>query len=155
MEWEPNEIRYYVDGTLQHTARSSITGTLSKFSIASGAYGCEHWGGCPDGSTPSQSTAQVDYVRIFKRDGANSELANNQRPTGYLDGIDAYGNASGWAVDGDSPASSIRVDFYIDGRHDQGGKYIGSAYTTNPPTGSWFSRQSWLSLLHSSTVPGR
>jgi Putative peptidoglycan binding domain len=52
---------------------------------------------------------------------------NAQNPVGSLDGIDASGTASGWAVDPDSSAVSISVHFYIDGAAGQGGAYAGSA----------------------------
>lgn len=40
---------------------------------------------------------------------------NDFSPIGFLDGINASGCASGWACDQDTPTTSIRVDFYVDG----------------------------------------
>ncbi|MDO8729049.1 MAG: fibronectin type III domain-containing protein [bacterium] len=39
----------------------------------------------------------------------------NNKPIGYLEGVDQNGNASGWALDPDVPSQSIDTHFYIDG----------------------------------------
>jgi hypothetical protein len=36
-------------------------------------------------------------------------------PTGYLEGLNASGNASGWSFDPDTPSQSININFYVDG----------------------------------------
>jgi beta-glucanase (GH16 family) len=72
VEWEPQEIRWYVDGVLYHT--------LTPASLPAGArWAFDHpffmllnlavggnWPGSPDGSTSFPQRLVVDYVRVYR-----------------------------------------------------------------------------------------
>lgn len=53
-------------------------------------------------------------------------------PIGWLDSVESNGVIAGWALDPDTPESSIQVHFYIDGPAGQGGTLIGSALADQP-----------------------
>ncbi|MFB4212401.1 family 16 glycosylhydrolase [Shouchella sp. JSM 1781072] len=74
VEWEPGEIRWYVDGNLYQTINDwySTGGAYPApfdqdfhliLNLAVGGW----YGGNPDGSTPFPSTMAVDYVRVYER----------------------------------------------------------------------------------------
>jgi beta-glucanase (GH16 family) len=72
VEWEPNQIRWYVDGNLYETRTSADAhGNRWVFdhpfylllNVAVGG----NWPGSPDGSTSFPQTMLVDYVRVFSR----------------------------------------------------------------------------------------
>jgi beta-glucanase (GH16 family) len=71
VEWEPNVIRFYVDGTLyKTTARAGLPSSATWvfdhpfFLILNVAVG-GNWPGSPDSSTVFPQTMQVDYVRVY------------------------------------------------------------------------------------------
>jgi beta-glucanase (GH16 family) len=73
LEWEPNVVRWYVDGTLFETKTSADVppGTTwvydhPFFVILNVAVGGT-WPGSPDGTTVFPQTMKVDYVRIYKK----------------------------------------------------------------------------------------
>ena len=99
-----------------------------------GVWKCGTWADCPDGSTPFPAYFQVDYLRVFKQ-GTSTSASNpntDYKPVGYLDGVDIYGNTSGWAVDPTTPEQSIDLHFYVDGPYGQGGTFIGSTKANRP-----------------------
>lgn len=54
-------------------------------------------------------------------------------PWGFLEGVNVDGQSVfGWAVDPDSPASSIVIHFYIDGYAGAGGTFIGQTVSSIP-----------------------
>lgn len=132
-EWEPNEIRYYLDGALVHTYKGTTYSSPSYFAIGFSVWKCGTWADCPDGSTSFPSYFQVDYLRVFRKDTASAQTLNTEyKPIGYLDGVGIYGNTSGWVVVPDSSARSIDIDFYVDGPKGQGGTFIGSTKADKP-----------------------
>lgn len=74
VEWEPREIRFYVDGTLyeRQTADNLPPNKHWAFNhpffllldLAVGGY----WPGDPDATTPFPATMLVDYVRVYRRE---------------------------------------------------------------------------------------
>ncbi len=85
VEWEPNEIRWYVDGIHYHTFDGNVGSYIYPFdrdfhfilNIAVGG----SWPGNPDATTVFPQTMEVDYVRVYqelpdvKMDGAVTQLA--------------------------------------------------------------------------------
>jgi beta-glucanase (GH16 family) len=73
IEWEPNEIRFYVDGNLYETRTSADLPPGTKwvydhpfFIILNVAVG-GGWPGYPDASSIYPQKMYVDYVRVYKR----------------------------------------------------------------------------------------
>jgi beta-glucanase (GH16 family) len=73
VEWEPNEIRFYVDKTLYATRTSADLPAGKKwvfdhpfFVLLNLAVGGD-WPGSPDKSTVFPQTMLVDYVRVYRR----------------------------------------------------------------------------------------
>ena len=74
VEWDPGELRFYVDGNHYHTVRSSRLPTTGRwvfdhafFLILNLAVG-GNFGGPPDASTVFPQTLLADHVRIYRRD---------------------------------------------------------------------------------------
>jgi beta-glucanase (GH16 family) len=75
VEWEPNAIRWYVDGALYQTRTpSSLPGGTRWvfdrpfFIILNVAVG-GNWPGSPDAATTFPQTMAVDYVRVYRHAG--------------------------------------------------------------------------------------
>jgi beta-glucanase (GH16 family) len=66
LEWEPDEIRWFLDGRLIHTAREGVPHT-DHFLIINTAIGGT-WPGNPDSTTVFPQFHDVDYVRVYKRE---------------------------------------------------------------------------------------
>ncbi len=66
VEWEPEEIRWFVDGKHTHTMRSNVP-TKPFFIILNTAVGGD-WPGFPDATTVLPQEHLVDYVRVWQRD---------------------------------------------------------------------------------------
>jgi beta-glucanase (GH16 family) len=76
VEWEPREIRWYVDGRHYHTLTPDKLPAGSKwvfdhpfFILLNVAVGGQ-WPGDPDQTTVFPQTMTVDYVRVYRRDGS-------------------------------------------------------------------------------------
>ncbi len=73
VEWEPNVIRFYADGTLYKTTTPADlpSGTTwvfdHPFSLILNVAVGGNWPGSPDSSTVFPQTMQVDYVRVYQR----------------------------------------------------------------------------------------
>jgi len=66
LEWEPDAIRWYLDGELIHTAKEGVPHT-DHFIILNTAIG-GGWPGNPDSTTVFPQFHDIDYVRVFKKD---------------------------------------------------------------------------------------
>ena len=74
VEWEAGEIRWYRDGIHYHTARPDLVKgewvfERPFFMLLNLAVG-GHWPGNPDGTTVLPQRMLVDWVRVYRRDGA-------------------------------------------------------------------------------------
>lgn len=67
VEWEPEEIRWYVDGVERHRSRKEIP-AVPMFLLVNLALGGA-WAGPPDETTPFPSWFQIDWVRVWKKAG--------------------------------------------------------------------------------------
>lgn len=66
VEWEPEELRWYVDGVLRHRSRESVpSGPM--FMLVNLAVG--GWAQWPTAETRFPADFVVDYVRVWKRKG--------------------------------------------------------------------------------------
>ncbi len=65
LEWEPDAIRWFIDGKLIHTAKEGIPHT-PHFLILNTAIG-GRWPGNPDVTTIFPQYHDIDYVRIYQR----------------------------------------------------------------------------------------
>ena len=78
IEWEPGEIRWYLNGALYHRSTPAdgwyAPGTNNpnapfdqdfyiKLNLAVGGF----WPGTPDASTPFPAEMRIDYVRVYQR----------------------------------------------------------------------------------------
>jgi len=74
LEWEENEIRWYVDGTLYATQTSWYSSSApypapfdQRFHIILNVAVGGNWPGNPDNTTTFPQTMLVDYVRVYKK----------------------------------------------------------------------------------------
>ncbi len=75
IEWDPNEIRWYVDGEQfqTQTDRYSVSAAYpapfdQRFHILLNVAVGGNWPGSPDASTVSPQEMAVDYVRVYQRE---------------------------------------------------------------------------------------
>ncbi|WP_419810926.1 family 16 glycosylhydrolase [Bacterioplanoides sp.] len=73
IEWEPNEIRWYVDGQLYQTQNSWWSSAANypapfnqRFHLILNVAVGGNWPGSPDSSTQFPQTMEVDYVRVYE-----------------------------------------------------------------------------------------
>ncbi len=142
VEWEADEIRFYVDGNNYHTISSEqvINFATPKNIILNLAVG-GWFGGDPDNSTPFPADLLVDYVRVWERpegygppDPMNpSELmngdfeANGSSPTSWT----VFGNTGGnVSINGgvtESGANALKLYGQFSGNPNESGVYQGVA----------------------------
>lgn len=65
LEWEPDAIRWYIDGKLIHTAKEGVPHT-PHFLILNTAVGGT-WPGNPDETTVFPQYHDIDYVKVYQR----------------------------------------------------------------------------------------
>ena len=65
LEWEPNEIRWYVDGKLVHKTVNGVPHTPHYLILNTAVGG--GWPGNPDSTTTFPQYHDIDYVRIYQR----------------------------------------------------------------------------------------
>ncbi|MCB1088478.1 MAG: glycoside hydrolase family 16 protein [Verrucomicrobiae bacterium] len=65
VEWDPGEIRWYVDGVERHRSADQVP-DVPMFLLINLAVGGQ-WPGNPDESTPFPAWFEVDWVRVWKR----------------------------------------------------------------------------------------
>jgi beta-glucanase (GH16 family) len=66
LEWEPDEMRWYIDNELIHSTKESLPHT-PHYLILNTAVGGQ-WPGNPDETTVFPQYHDVDYVRVYQRD---------------------------------------------------------------------------------------
>lgn len=109
VEWEPGEIRWYVDGQHYQTQTewwSSAAPYPAPFNqrfhmILNVAVG-GNWPGNPDGSSVFPQTMEVDYVRVYQRDEDSGSGNDDGSDSGTDDGGDdgAGGGSDDGGTDG-------------------------------------------------------
>jgi len=67
LEWEPDALRWYIDNQLIHTTTNGIPHT-PHYLILNTAVGGQ-WPGNPDAATSFPQFHDIDYVRVYQRDG--------------------------------------------------------------------------------------
>ncbi len=67
LEWEPDAMRWFLDGQLIHTTTNGIPHT-PHYLILNTAVGGQ-WPGNPDASTTFPQFHDIDYVRVYQREG--------------------------------------------------------------------------------------
>jgi beta-glucanase (GH16 family) len=116
LEWDEDEIEWYVDDTLYHVANAAEVGSTWVFdhpfflilNIAVGG----NWPGNPDASTRFPQTMEIDYIKIFE--DINSESINGQEVwnSEYEDNYD--GNHSSEEPN----ATSVKAGVIVNGSFD-------------------------------------
>ena len=66
LEWEPDSIRWYIDGKLYHSTASGVPHT-PHYIILNTAIGGS-WPGNPDSTTVFPQFHDIDYVRVYQRE---------------------------------------------------------------------------------------
>jgi beta-glucanase (GH16 family) len=74
VEWSPNEIKWFVDGTLFATKTPADFGSFpwrfdKDFHIILNLAVGGNWPGAPNGSTTFPQTTEVEYVRVYQKNG--------------------------------------------------------------------------------------
>jgi beta-glucanase (GH16 family) len=67
LEWEPDMMRWYLDGQLIHSTTNGIPHTPHYLILNTAVGGA--WPGNPDATTTFPQFHDIDYVRVFQRDG--------------------------------------------------------------------------------------
>ncbi len=67
LEWEPDSIRWYVDGNLIHATTQGIPHTPHYLILNTAVGG--GWPGNPDSTTAFPQYHDIDYVRVYQRSG--------------------------------------------------------------------------------------
>ncbi|HOX55509.1 MAG TPA: glycoside hydrolase family 16 protein [Candidatus Paceibacterota bacterium] len=67
LEWQPDMLRWFLDGRLIHTTTNGIPHT-PHYLILNTAVGGQ-WPGNPDATTTFPQFHDIDYVRVYQRDG--------------------------------------------------------------------------------------
>jgi beta-glucanase (GH16 family) len=65
LEWEPNEIRWFIDGKLLHATTNGIPHTPHYLILNTAVGGT--WPGNPDSTTVFPQYHDIDYVRVYQR----------------------------------------------------------------------------------------
>jgi len=65
LEWEPDSIRWYIDGQLIHSTTSGIPHTPHYLILNTAVGG--NWPGNPDSTTTFPQYHDIDWVRVYKR----------------------------------------------------------------------------------------
>lgn len=111
LEWEPSEMRFYIDGILIHTVNDWYTKTEGKgevtfpapfdqtfylqFNLAVGG----NWPGNPDETTNFDNAEfKIDYVKVYQKDSYDENVTKPEKPAVVLRDPDASGN---YIVNGD------------------------------------------------------
>lgn len=109
VEWEPNQMRFYVDNNLYHTVDNPTQPDDVPMSLIINLAVGGDWPGSPDGSTVFPQTFDVDYARYWTRD--ETELINPD--------FDRSGSSmNGWIIFGNEIGNvSAQTEAVLDGSH--------------------------------------
>ncbi len=109
VEWDPSQLRFYVDNNLYHTVDNPIQPAEVPMSLIINLAVGGDWPGSPDGSTVFPQTFDVEHARYWTRD--ESELINPDF------------DRSGWGLNGWNPFGneidnvSAQSEAVLDGTH--------------------------------------
>ena len=109
VEWEPNQLRFYVDNNLYHTVDNPIQPREMPMSLIINLAVGGDWPGSPNESTSFPQTFDIEYARYWSRN--ESELINPDfdRSGWGLNGWDLFGNG----IDN----VSVNSEAVLDGTH--------------------------------------
>ena len=83
VEWDPNQIRWYVDGTQRFSSNTSIP-RLPMHIILNTAVGGD-WPGNPDSTTVFPQYHQIDYVRVYAKEIPGTYFLTDSTNNGYIE----------------------------------------------------------------------
>ena len=134
IEWEPEQIRWYLDGVLYHTVTPDSVGTNEwvydhpHFLILNLAVGGA-WPGYPDANTTFPQRLTVDYIRVYKDENlkVDAEGIKRRADARKLNGP-KYTWPGPFKIPGEITAADYNVGGAEKGYHDvdpenQGGQY--------------------------------
>lgn len=95
VEWDPDQLRFYVDDNLYHTVDNPIQPQEQPMSLIINLAVGGDWPGSPDGSTQWPQTFDIDHAIYWTRD--ETELINPDfdRSGWALNGWDTFGDTIG------------------------------------------------------------
>jgi beta-glucanase (GH16 family) len=67
LEWEPDSIRWYIDGQLIHATTAGIPHTPHYLILNTAVGGA--WPGNPDSTTTFPQYHDIDFVRVYQKSG--------------------------------------------------------------------------------------
>lgn len=117
VEWEPDQISYYVDGVHHFTVHESVAPVSSTpmsliINVAVGG----DFGGDPDGSTVFPQEMLVDYVRVWDHNPATELGGLSGNLLGNTSFEDDGGTLNGWGVFGNDIGNvSASSEYALDG----------------------------------------
>ncbi len=82
LEWEPEEMRWYIDGIKKFTTNKHIP-DIPFYLILNTAVGGD-WPGNPDSSTKFPQYHRIDYVRIYRKDIEGTKLLIKTSKNGQI-----------------------------------------------------------------------
>ncbi len=85
VEWESDQIRFYVDGNLYHTVFNPVQPDPAPMSLILNLAVGGDWPGSPDGSTPFPSTFDIDYARVWQRPAYTPPPSSRLQDPGFED----------------------------------------------------------------------
>ena len=83
VEWLPGKLVFYVDGVATHTVIDSEVSSQEMYLIANTAIG-GWWPGSPDTTTPWPGEHQIDYIRVYQKNGPLPLAPQNDDGQGIL-----------------------------------------------------------------------
>ena len=92
VEWEPNQLRFYVDNNLYHTVYDPIQPANVPMSLIINLAVGGNWPGSPDGSTVFPQTFDIEHARYWTRDVGELINPDFDRSGWGLNGWSSFGN---------------------------------------------------------------
>ena len=95
VEWEPDQLRFYVDDNLYHTVDNPIQPREQPMSLIINLAVGGDWPGSPNGSTQFPQTFDIEYARYWTRNESQLINPDFDRSGWGLNGWDTFGNEIG------------------------------------------------------------
>ena len=93
VDWRPGLIVFYVNGKETHRITDPRVSDQEMYLIANTALG-GWWAGSPDGTTPFPATYEIDYIRVYQKNGPFDDAPVFDDPTSKVPYADAVLGAS-------------------------------------------------------------